>query len=266
MTLLNEAQKEQLKEITQYLLQVRQEKSIRIEAIAATTNIRLTFLQALDAGQFAELPEPVYVQGFIRRYGDAIGLDGTALANTFIINDVPQDFNHDSQILDKRPDIHIPLFVPYVLLLVLASVGLIYVLNPKLTAESLAKKQNSVSTQEAKITPLPVPSSPEPESLATPETIALPVTSPKPTASENIEVSLELQGKSWLQVTVDGKTEFMGNLTKGEQRTWTAKEQLTIRSGNAGAVLISVNQQPAEPFGSDGDVKEVTFSPESISQ
>ncbi len=136
MKLLNEAQVEQLKEISNYLLQVRQEKSIRIEEVAAKTHIRLAFLKALEAGEFEELPEPVYVQGFIRRYADVLGLDGAALANTFTVNIIPSEpnisANNESQKLDIKPKIHIPLFVPYILLLVLASIGLIYVLNPKL--------------------------------------------------------------------------------------------------------------------------------------
>ncbi|TVP62280.1 MAG: helix-turn-helix domain-containing protein [Nodularia sp. (in: Bacteria)] len=259
---LNEAQAQQLQEITQYLLRVRQEKSISIEEIAIQTNIRLNLLKALDTGDFEALPEPVYVQGFIRRYAEAIGLDGQALANTFSINDFPDYSQNESQNLDKRPNIHIPLFVPYALLLLLAAVGLIYVLNPKLTAESPAKPENTTKT-----TPAPIPSSTEkPDTAPTSQDTPLTAVSPKSPVNSNVEVNLELQGDSWLQVTVDGKTEFMGNLNKGERRAWKAKENLTIRSGNAGAVLISVNQQPAQPFGNDGDVKEVTFTPETNTQ
>ena len=264
MTLLNEAQKEQLKEISKYLLQVRQEKSIRIEEVAAKTHIRLMFLQALDAGQFEELPEPVYVQGFIRRYGDVLGLDGTALANTFTPHVFPLNSTNNSQNLDKKPDIRIPLFIPYILLLAVAVIGLIYVLNPKLTAESLAKKQNSVPTPPP-VALSPTANSPTQELNSVPSPIAsLPPTSPNSTTSPTVEVTLELQGKSWLQVKADGKIEFAGYLTKGQRQTWKAKKQLSVRSGDAGAVLISVNNQPAKPFGVKGDVKEVTFTPEMI--
>ena len=108
MTLLNETQKEQLQEISRCLLQARQEKSIRIEEVAAKTHIRLSFLKALDAGHFEELPEPVYVQGFLRRYADVLGLDGTALANSFTVNALPPNpykFQHDRKNLDRKPNI-----------------------------------------------------------------------------------------------------------------------------------------------------------------
>lgn len=271
MKLANKAQQEQLQEITQYLRKVRQDRSIRIEEIAARTNIQLTVLKALDAGKFEELPEPVYVQGFIRRYGDAVGLDGATLANTLTINDFPQYATYNnSQNLDKKTTTYIPNFVPYVLLLALAAVGVIYVLNSKVITEFIAKKQNSVTTQAATTTPVTPTDEPLAQiqnSVSTSETTPLLIAPPqKPANTDNVEVSLELQGKSWLQVTVDDKTEFMGNLNKGAQRTWTAKEKLTVRSGNAGAVLISVNQQPAKPFGDDGDIKEVTFTTETYAQ
>ncbi|MCG6135643.1 MAG: helix-turn-helix domain-containing protein [Nostoc sp. LLA-1] len=270
MKLANKAQQEQLQEITQYLRQVRQDRSIRIEEIAARTNIQLCLLKALDAGQFEELPEPVYVQGFIRRYGDAVGLDGATLAHTFTINDFPPYATYNnSQNLDKTTTKYIPNFVPYVLLLALAAVGGIYVLNSKVITEFIAKKQNSVPTQAATtapVTPTDEPLAQIQNSVSTPETTPLLIAPPQRPAKTNVEVSLELQGKSWLQVTVDDKTEFMGNLNKGAQRTWTAKEKLTVRSGNAGAVLISVNQQPAKPFGDDGDIKEVTFTTETYAQ
>jgi cytoskeletal protein RodZ len=285
VNLLNEAQTEQLKEISHYLLRVRQEKSIRIEEVAAKTHIRDTFLKALEAGHFEELPEPVYVQGFIRRYADALGLDGTALANSFTVNVSPPytktSSNNNSQTLEKRANIRIPLFIPYTLLLIVAAIGLIYILNPRLIFEFVTKQQNSIATSEQTTAPssessLPVLESQtkqQQNSIATSEQ----TTAPSPesslalapsasTTNQNVEVTLELQGKSWLKVQVDGKTEFVGELTKGERRTWTAKEKLTVRSGNAGAVLISVNNQSATPFGNAGGIKEVTFTPEVNNQ
>ncbi|MEH2146133.1 helix-turn-helix domain-containing protein [Nostoc sp.] len=143
MTLLNQAQVEQLKEITTHLRQVRQEKSIRIEEIAAQTLIRAGILQALEEERFEELPEPIFVQGFIRRYGDALGLDGNALSHTLISNVVCQDSNNDHKDSDNKPNTYIPLVITYILLLVAASAGLLYTLNPpQITSESLTPEVN----------------------------------------------------------------------------------------------------------------------------
>jgi hypothetical protein len=63
-------------------------------------------------------------------------------------------------------------------------------------------------------------------------------------------------------VSADGKTEFEGVLDEGAKQTWTAKEKLSIRAGNAGAVLTSFNGQEPKSIGNAGEVKEVTFTPQ----
>ncbi|MEH2280563.1 MAG: helix-turn-helix domain-containing protein [Nostoc sp.] len=143
MTLLNEAQVEQLKEITRRLRQVRQEKSIRIEEIASQTKIRAGILQALEEERFEELPEPIFLQGFIRRYGDALGLDGNALSYNLITNVVCQDSKNAHKNSDNKQNTYIPLVLTYILLLVGASAGLLHTLNPRLTAESLTPENNN---------------------------------------------------------------------------------------------------------------------------
>ncbi|MBW4427906.1 MAG: helix-turn-helix domain-containing protein [Nostoc desertorum CM1-VF14] len=143
MTLLNQAQVEQLKEITTQLRQVRQEKSICIEEIAAQTLIRAGVLQALEEQRFEELPEPIFIQGFIRRYGDVLGLDGNALSHTLISNVVRQDSHNDHKNSDNKSNTYIPLVLTYILLLVAASTGLLYILNPpQIASESLTPEVN----------------------------------------------------------------------------------------------------------------------------
>ena len=80
---LDTTQVEQLKTIGTYLGRERQARGVSLDEIAVKTYIPLRLLQALEDGHIERLPEPVFVQGFIRRFADAIGLDGVALAKTF---------------------------------------------------------------------------------------------------------------------------------------------------------------------------------------
>jgi cytoskeletal protein RodZ len=258
VTLFNEPQQKQLKEIGAYLGQVRQEKSIRVEEIAAKTLIRQPFLEALEEGRFEDLPEPIYVQGFIRRYGDVLGLDGTSLARSFAINFFLFDSENDSSNVEKKPNLYIPLAVPYILLLAAASFGLFYILNPRRPIQGVSQKQNSSIVAKQKASPIP--------KVAKPTTLPSLAASPNVNKNSIVEVTLELQDKSWLQVKEDGKTTFEGNLEKGDRKTWTAKKQLTIRSGNAGAVLVTANKKEPKILGNVGTIKEVTFTPEVKSQ
>ncbi|WP_353932064.1 RodZ domain-containing protein [Okeanomitos corallinicola TIOX110] len=234
MTFLNESQQERLKEITANLRRIRQENSISLEQISMQTHIRLDCLRALEEWRFEDLPEPVFVQGFIRHYADKLGLDGNAIANSFEVKilDLP------NQNLNQKSNLYVPLFVPYILLLIAASTGLFYLLiTSELTSKSLEKQEKIVLPTPEKIVPSP---------------LSQPIT--------DVTVKVELQGDSWLQIKADGKVKFQGNLSKGKRQTWKAKNSLTLRSGNAGAVLVSVNQEQLKPLGNLGEVKEITYS------
>lgn len=89
MGTLDTVQQEQLKAIGTYLSQIRQEQDRSLEDIAAKTYIPLRLLKAIEAGQERPLPEPVFIQGFIRRYGDALGLDGIDLSQRFPVHVTP---------------------------------------------------------------------------------------------------------------------------------------------------------------------------------
>lgn len=89
MGTLDTVQQEQLKAIGTYLSQIRQGQERSLEDIAAKTYIPLRLLKAIEAGQERPLPEPVFIQGFIRRYADALGLDGIDLSQKFPINVTP---------------------------------------------------------------------------------------------------------------------------------------------------------------------------------
>ncbi|PSN10962.1 helix-turn-helix domain-containing protein, partial [filamentous cyanobacterium CCP5] len=85
---------------------------------------------------------------------------------------------------------------------------------------------------------------------------------PQATAPQSpIQVKMTLTAQSWLRITSDGQTEFEGILQPGDSRLWTADQALTIRAGNAGAVMVSYNDRQAEALGQPGMVREITFSP-----
>lgn len=250
MKFVNEAQTEYLKEISTKLRQAREQKGLRIEEVAISTHIRQVFLEALDEGRFEDLPEPIYVQGFIRRYADAVGLDGNALADLFASVTLPVESEQYNTNLDTKPSIHIPLIVPYLGLLAVASLGLFYILHPQQTVESKQHKQNTaISSLQKK-----APNSLVPSTKASPK---LKITSP-------VEVNVKLEDPSWMRVKADGKTIFEGTLKKGEDKTWTAKKQLTVRAGNAGAVLVSVNKNQPQILGDPDKIKEITYTPETV--
>ncbi|BAU11533.1 hypothetical protein LEP3755_20320 [Leptolyngbya sp. NIES-3755] len=100
----NSAQKEQLKAIGTRLGEERQKKSISLEEIAAKTYIPQRLLSAIEDANLDRLPEPVFVQGFIRRYADAIGLDGTAMSKEFTVDLSPLPASTTATLISSTPE------------------------------------------------------------------------------------------------------------------------------------------------------------------
>lgn len=66
-------------DIGQQLRQAREMRQLSLEQAAQATHIRLRYLQALEAGDFAALPSDVQARGFLRAYASYLGIDASAL-------------------------------------------------------------------------------------------------------------------------------------------------------------------------------------------
>lgn len=61
----------------------REAKKISLEQAEANTLIRAKYLRALEQDNWRLLPGRVYLQGYLRRYSDYLGLDGAQLVAQF---------------------------------------------------------------------------------------------------------------------------------------------------------------------------------------
>ena len=72
-----------LEQIGQKLKAARESQGLSLRQIHDRTKIPIGHLQSIDGGHADELPEPVYVAGFIKRYGDCVGLNGQSLSEEY---------------------------------------------------------------------------------------------------------------------------------------------------------------------------------------
>jgi len=61
----------------------RERSGIALERVAMVTRIRLHFLRAIEAEEFAELPGGVYNTSYLRQYARAVGYDEAALVQHY---------------------------------------------------------------------------------------------------------------------------------------------------------------------------------------
>jgi cytoskeletal protein RodZ len=252
-TIIFEQQQERLSKIGAYLQQIRVAKGWTLALMTRRTKIRMTLLNNMESGLLEELPEAVYLKGLIRRYADSLGLDGVAIAHSFPVEDVShqwklptwRNFSFQFQL---RP----------------AHLYAIYLLVIVTTVQSLA---NVVRIPNTALDPELQPTTEEVE--APRQQVTAPVSKPTPIAlvkdplgnamEGSITIDVATQETAWMRVEVDGKTEFEGILPKGSQKKWVVDESVKIRTGNAGAVIITIDNEPPHPLGEPGAVEEFTY-------
>lgn len=70
-------------EIGTTLLEARARQQLDIPSCEAGTKIRAKYLRAMEEEQFDVLPSPTYVRGFLKTYGDFLGVDGQLLVDEY---------------------------------------------------------------------------------------------------------------------------------------------------------------------------------------
>ncbi len=247
---LQEKQFKKLKELGECLHKIRTEQGRSIEAVANKTRIQARLLRAIEEGKLEVLPEPIYIQGLIRQFADALGLNGAEFASAFPTAFLTEDsrsrqvkshFRWRLPSLQLRP---LHLYLLYILLVIVSVQSLSNLLkHSTLEASRLTTEQPSPASQPAQ------------------KPLLISQESPKPVAQQAkpLVVDIQIKDECWLRVVVDGKTEFEGILREGTRRTWVANEHLTLRADNGGSVLVNFNHQRAKRLGEPGKVQEVTY-------
>lgn len=287
MANLASTQLEQLREIGAYLRQVREHQGRALDDIANQIFIRPALLRAVEEGQDQHLPEPVFVQGFIRRYAEALGLDGNEISQAFTVTPasvLPQfqanngssraNGNGSGGIESRSPvqsvvdtpapastperrdqfaEKSLPLGLIGALLALVAGVGLVFwISNHRGPQPSAAQSKTSDSKPPAAVPPTSEPQ-PTPTVAAT----------PKPALSAPVVADLELDSPSWVSIVADGKKVYEGTLTSGAQETYEAQSSLKITAGNAGGVNLSFNGNQPVKMGETGTVETFTLTPKT---
>ncbi|MEH1922456.1 helix-turn-helix domain-containing protein [Nostoc sp.] len=250
---LEEQRAEKLAELGAQLWALRQEQGLSLEQVVVLTRIPRRLLQAIEEGNLNDLPEPVYIQGLIRQFAEALGLNGVEFSGTFPISSAKvnsQGIGNTSPLAQLRP---IHLYFLYILLIVCSVNGLSQLLNNAVLQASNSQNQPY----------------PKQKSVVKPELAQLKESMEVQPVSDNlsgvqkeqvVQIGVTLKASSWIRVVADGKTEFEGILPEGTHRIWKAQEQLTVKTDNAGGVLMSVNQEKAKEMGEPGKEEEVRIA------
>lgn len=230
-----------------------------LESVSNQTKVTLTVLRALENADLSLLPEPVFTKELIRKYANFLHLDGDDLVTNFNLEkkaSVAQKYIGERKPFKFNLKLNSKyLYLVYGLLIFVSMGSLNNVLQPNFFIIDNSSDQQ-INTNDKLVTQEINSNNSENNQAIT----AVEKKADEPKNIDELNVKIKVQDDSWVRIIVDGEKEFEGILNKGTEREWKAKKKLTIRAGNAGGILLSVNEEKPQKIGQLGQVEEITLN------
>jgi cytoskeleton protein RodZ len=280
----------QLNEAILDLKGIREVKGLSLREISRQTRIRVSFLEAIEKGEFKRLPEPIYAKPFISIYSRILGVD-----------DKPILARYDECVAipaAQKPEKHVrkeqwaqsfacsetgdwlkrhSMTIAWSLMaMAVVIIGILLSSDrPEIRSPANPILQNKEKMPETAPSPLTAATETgiKTEEIAAPaagqeapSTVSQTGQAPE-AAKENTEglpygITIEAMEASWVRLTEDSNKSRQTLLNPGEKMTGRAREKFKIDIGNAGGVKIDFQGKTLESIGKRGEVIHLTLPEE----
>jgi cytoskeletal protein RodZ len=257
---------------------LRRERELRGATLAELSNatkIHIRYLQALEEDQFDLLPGGLFGRGFVRAVARYLKLDEKHWVSEFVraADQPPEVVARYSSAPPPSGSSHRTKW-SFALLVVVFGVGayLIHDLRLQRAAEASPpdtppvmsvpapepeKSANAEIPEPVVTEPLPVASSPATPAAST-DTIEPPA---KPT---ELRLQVDVIDDAWVKIAVDGQPDFEGLMKAGATRSFRGTQQIELVTGNASAVVLTLNSETLPPLGNPGERKTVLLTAKDL--
>jgi cytoskeleton protein RodZ len=262
--------KEMLMGVGRRLRQAREARGLSMAEVAASTKIPVRQLASLEAEEYEALPGGIFVRGHIRAAAKAVGLDPadvtehyqeemrpSPLAASPATPGVVEDPGPRMRMAAEPPDASKPkghlvaaLVILLSIVLALAWFGRDRDARPSSRNDGGRGRSSLVASASQASTP-----------IGEPQTVGTIGTMPRGQDPQGVPLQFIAQRGCWLALTVDGRRISYRMLQEGERVTAHMQQRAAVRTGDAGALLLSVGHGAAKPLGAPGAVRKVEFTP-----
>ena len=231
---------------------------LSIEDLSKATNIPVTLLRDMEAGNFKKCGGETYARGHLRNIAAKLGIDERIFLDQFEIEvtapvkpirDLLSDNNAAMPYQEKKQ-------ISWKVLAGGSIAALLLFGGAQIIFSNLDSGDDPVATST-----LSESTSSTPSASNTPAKPA-PTESSVPAVSGNLIVEVRAtRGTSWLYVTDESGTSiFSGQIRKGNSKVFSDSKQVNLRVGNAGGVDIAVNGKDVGSVGINGQVVNLTYN------
>lgn len=235
-----------------YLQTVRVEKGISIERVTEESRIRGEILRAIEAEDHDNLPDDVFVKGFLRLFAEAIGADPEEALRRFNRRRKPEQTVNARSSDEPEGQGRFWRTLLWVTALMVCLVGgtlwiyqMLYQKGLDATphASAVNEKEEIAAADHTTSTETPT---------ATIDATALETNDEGEPATYVLEIVCHED--TWLKVIADEARATEHNLKPGEKIEFTANTVFNLLIGNAGGVSVQLNGKPVPVSGASGQV------------
>ena len=240
------------------LRDAREKRGVSLRQIANSTRISVMSLEALERSDLSRLPGGIFTRAFIRAYAQEVGLDPDRTIQDFIAELPPEAATataHPAGVEDGEKLESDRKAVATALRLALVSlpiIGLVIYYGTHQAPEAPGQFAPAAAPHTAPAETPSTTTEPPVEALPPLPAAASPIAAPSQTSGLSMEIAP--RATCWVSVNTDGEQVFSGVMNAGDKRVVTAKEQIALNVGDAGAFVYTINGRSGKSLGAPGEV------------
>jgi cytoskeletal protein RodZ len=254
----------------------RELRGITLPELSNATKISPRYLRALENNQFDRLPGGIFNRGFVRAVARYLHLDEAHWVGEYVraAHEEPEIVARYAPPATKPAGGRVGVWSLAVLLAAFGvSAYVVHEIRAQRAAEAAQPPDSQPSYDEARA-PDSLPAAEEAvatseNSLAAPQTVealapsrlSAPAAAP---AANELRLQVDVMEDAWLSILVDGEPAYSGTLDRGESRTFLGRDRIELSTGNASAVVLTLNGETLAPLGNPGEVKRITLTAKNL--
>lgn len=269
----------------------RELRGITLPELADATKIGLRYLRALESDRFDQLPGGIFNRGFVRAIARYMKLDDRHWMAEYLraANEKPEVVAHYAAPLPSSRPAHAARTGLWSFLALVAVFGvaayLIHEVRAQRAAEASPRPARAPAVPAAASSEEPHASQPEatptnppqPVSLTSPTNSpvgngALPAANrsssetvlPSTPVTADLRLQIDVLDEAWVNVAVDGEQSYRGVMKPGETRNFRASDRIELITGNASAVVLTLNSETLAPLGNPGERKKIVLTAKDL--
>ncbi|MCL2166033.1 MAG: DUF4115 domain-containing protein [Clostridiales bacterium] len=253
--------------IGEILREARERIGFSFDQIEEATKINKRYLQALEIEDWSRMPGKVYAKGFLRTYARHLHLDENALCDLFELAFAAKEAERTGaptaaerrqrsrKLMETRKhqevDLHNKPKTKMIVVLCFVSLSL-------LVFTVWAYQRYYLNDIEAEKPQQPPIVQPQPDPETTPPVIVEPV--PEPVQLTAFAVKLEATESCWLRLRDQEILVYEGTMRMGDVQEFSDMGKISLRIGNAGGLIITLNGLELPVLGSSGQIVDKDYS------